>query len=261
MKLLDRCIIIIFTLCLIISSVLIPINVIITSDVYYQNQFKKCGIAPVGNGTVSVRYIGGDITKTAELTNEQLETIISHITAYLANQKDSFVLKMDEVKVNGETVDGVDIFGNEAVTHMDNVKQLFGTLKIVLTVCIVMITICAIYMLIRKANIKKVIFKYSLGTVLGFWGAVSLLFIFVFIKLLISSKSISANNYFTLLWSYMHYIFFPFDSEKFMGSFFDDTLTQILTPTFFMNTVSIIVSNIIALTTAWLVSAKLIFKK
>lgn len=261
MKLLDRCVIIVFTLCLIISSVLIPINVIITSDAYYQNQFKKCGIAPVENGTVSVRYINGDITKTAELTNEQLETIISHITAYLANQKDSFALKMNGVNVNGETVDGVDIFGNEAVTHMDDVRELFGALKAVLTVCIAIIIVGAVYMILRKTDIKKVIYKYSLGTVLCFFGIVGLLFVFVFVKLLISGKSISPNNYFTLLWSYMHYIFFPFDPEKFMGSFFDDTLTQILTPSFFMNTVAIIISNIIALTTAWLVSAKLIFRK
>jgi hypothetical protein len=79
--------------------------------------------------------------------------------------------------------------------------------------------------------------------------------------MLAEGSGISLDNYLDILWTAMHHIFFPFSPDKFSGSFFNDTLTQILTIDFFMNSVVTVFINIIAITAAWLVSVKLIFKR
>lgn len=257
MKLLDRITVILFTLCFIIASVLIPIDIISTRDEYYCNQLKKCGIYPEENGSTVIRYIGGDSSKSAAFTPEQFDEIISHITGFLANKKQDFSLQMNGVNLNGEVVDNVDIFGEEAVTHMHDVKPVFSAAKTALVVCIALIVICGIYMLVRKKDVRKIIYKYSLGVVITFFSVFVLFFGGVFIKHLISGS----GTYFDTLWSDMHHIFFPLASDKFQGSFFNDTLTYILTLDFFMNTVFTVIINLIALTAAWLFSAKLISKR
>ncbi len=257
MKTLDRLAVILFTLCLIIASVLIPLNIISTRDSYYRNQFKKCGIYPAEEEYTVVRYIGGDGSKYAELTANQFDKIISHITAFMANKKQSFALQMDGIKLNGQTFDGVDIFSKEAVTHMDDVRPIFSVARIVLTVCVVLLIAVGIYMLTRKTDVKKIIFNYSLGVVIAFASLAALFLGGTLIVHLIGGS----GSYFDTLWSEMHHIFFPFSPDKFNGSFFNDTLTQILTLDFFMNTVTVIIINIIALISAWLFSAKLISKR
>ncbi len=257
MKLLDRIAVILFTICIILASVLIPVTIISTRDTYYRNQLKKCGIYPNDNETTVIRYIGGDSSKSAAFTSEQFDDIISHITDFLANKKQSFALQMNEINLNGETVDKVDIFGEEAVTHMDDVRPVFSAAKTVLFVCISLLIICGVYMFTRKNTVRKIIYKYSLGVVIGFFGAFALFFGVVLVKHLINGS----GTYFDTLWSDMHHIFFPLASDKFQGSFFNDTLTYILTLDFFMNTVFTVIVNIIALTAAWLFSAKLISRR
>ena len=257
MKLLDRTAVIIFTLCFIIASVLIPITVICTRDTYYRNQLKKCGIYPNENESTVIRYISGDRSKSAALTPEQFDDIIAHITSFLSNKKQGFALQMNGINLNGEIVDNVNIFGEEAITHMDDVKPVFSAVKIALIICFVSLIVCGIYMFIRKNDIRKIIYKYSLGVVVGIFAAFALFFGSVFVKHLINSGS----SYFDTLWLDMHHIFFPMSPEKFQGSSFNDTLTYILTLDFFMNTVIIIIINIIVLTAAWLFSAKIISKR
>lgn len=257
MKLLDRIAVILFTICLIIASVLIPITVISTRDTYYRNQLKKCGIYPEENKSTVIRYISGDRAKSAAFTPEQFDEIISHITSFLANKKQSFALKMNGINVNGEFVDKVDIFGEEAITHMNDIRPVFSVVKSVLTACVISLIICGFYMFSRKNDVRKIIYKYTLRVVVGIFAAFALFFGGVFIKHLING----GGSYFDTLWSDMHHIFFPLASDKFQGSFFNDTLTYILTLDFFMNTVYAVVINIFALTAAWLFSAKLISKR
>ena len=257
MKLLDRVSVILFTLCFIIVSALIPVTLISTRDAYYRNQLKKCGIYPNENESTVIRYIGGDRAKTAAFTPEQFDEIIAHITDFLADKKQDFALQMNGINLNGNIIDRVDIFGEEAVTHMYDVKPLFSAVKIALILCVLMLIVCGIYMFIRKNNIRKIIYKYSLGVVVSFFSVFVAFFGGIFIKHLISGT----GTYFDTLWSDMHHIFFPLASDKFQGSFFNDTLTYILTLDFFMNTVITVIINIVTLTAAWLFSAKLISRK
>ncbi len=257
MKSLDRIAVIIFTLCLITTSVLVPITVISTQDTYYRNQLKKCGIYPVENESTVIRYIEGNGNMSAAFTPEQFDDIIAHITSFLANKKQGFALQMNGINLNGEIVDNVNIFGEEAITHMNDVRSLFSAAKTALIVCIDLLVICGVYMLIRKKDVRKIIYKYSLGVVITFFSVFVLFFGGVFIKHLISGS----GTYFDTLWLDMHHIFFPLSPEKFQGSSFNDTLTYILTLDFFMNTVITVIINIIATTAVWLFSAKLISKR
>ena len=96
MKIADRLTVIFATFCLILLSVLIPVNVMITRDVYYRNQFKKCGIYPEDGNYVSVMYFGGESSQTAKLTNKQLDEIITHTTAYFNGEKDKPFFILDQ---------------------------------------------------------------------------------------------------------------------------------------------------------------------
>ena len=257
MKLLDRTAVILFTLCIILASVLIPVTVMSTRNTYYRNQLKKCGIYPNESESTVIRYIGGDRDSSAAFTQEQFDEIITHITDFLANKKQGFALQMNGINVNGEVCDNVNIFGEEAITHMNDVRSVFGFIKTVLVLCGISLIICGVYMFTRKKDVRIIIYKYSLAVVIIFFAAFALFFGGVFVKYLINGGS----SYFDTLWLDMHHIFFPLSPEKVQGSSFNDTLTYILTLDFFINTVITVIINIVAITAAWLFSAKLISKR
>lgn len=260
MKALDRITVIMFTLALIIVSVLIPVRVIASRDVYYLNQFEKLGITQGENGVTSLDHIGGKNGNSADFTYDQIKDIVSHITLFMRGEKQSFELKMDGVIFNGSLADGVEIFGDEAVTHMEVVRELFFDLKATLIICGGIIFFCALYMLLRKSTVRKVIYRCSLATTLSFFGLLLLFFGVVFFISLFGG-GFSFDSFLSDLWTYMHHLFFPASESAFSGSFFNDTLTSLLTVDFFMNTVTTVIINIIALSAAWLFSAKLISKR
>ena len=124
MKHLDKAIVILFTVCLILVSVLAPISIIITRESYYKNQLINSGVYAKEGETVTVKYISGDVSKRGEFTSAHFDAIIDHFIAYFSNQKESFALELDEIEINGEMQNDVSIFGNEAVTHMDHVSKI-----------------------------------------------------------------------------------------------------------------------------------------
>lgn len=257
MKAKARLSVILFTLSLVLIAILAPVSIIATRDVYYVNQFKKIGLYPEEGESITVKYIGGNSENTAEFTAQQMDDIIAHITAFMSNKKDSFALKLDGVMLNGTKTDGVDIFGEEAITHMEDVVPAFAAVNVGLLLCSTVALVCGIFMLLKKSDVRPYIFKYSLGVVIGIFSAAALFLGTV----LIIHLSKGGATYFDTLWEILHHVFFPFSPDKFSGSFFNDTLTMLLTSEFFMNTVVTVVINIIALTAAWLFSAKLISKR
>lgn len=261
MKKLDRLICVVFTLCLIISSIICPAIIMMTRKSYYQNQFEKIDTMPPENEYRKVYYIDGDFGKTASLSRGQFDEIITHITSFLKGEKESFTLILDDVIINGETVAKASIFGEEAVEHMIHIRELYNTVKTIAVIFAVILIVCGVYMYKRKALIRECIYKWSLGTVITIASAAVIFLLFVLIKDMTDGNGISSSSYLRKLWLYMHHLFFPFNSAKFGGSFFDDALTDILTIPFFMNTVGTIAINLLAITTAWLVSAKIIRRK
>ena len=261
MKTIDRIAVILFVLCLLVGSVILPINIIATNKSYYINQFKKCGIYPNENETVSIYHINGSYGNKAALTSSHLDKIAEHTSLFFSNKKDSFELKLDGVLVNGIKQNGVSVFGQEAVTHMLDVRQLFNLLEIISYIIAAVMLSCASLMIFRKESVRKIIFSYSLYAICGIVVAAIAAILIVIIRFLTSGGSLAFDGFFDFLWTDMHHLFFPFSSEKFGGSFFNDTLTELLTLDFFMNTVATIVINVAAILTAWLMSARIIKNK
>lgn len=259
MKVLNKFSVILFTLCLILLSISLPAVFISNSKTYYKNQFIKCNSYPDENEYLYVRYIGGDRNKTAKFTSAQVDDIIEHITDFLSDKKDSFALQMDGVVLNGIIRDDINIFSDESVEHMQDVKLLFLNIKYITAVIFILFVLLGIYIVFNRRKTKEYIFNYSLYSILGLITVIILFLLFVIIKSGISNFSF--DTFFSTLWEYMHYLFFPFSPDKFMGSFFNDTLTMILNIDFFMNTVRTIVSILCSSVSIWLITSFIIQKK
>ena len=263
MKALNKLSVILFTLCLILLSISLPTLFISTSKSYYKNQFILCESYPTENEYLYVRYIGGDRNSVARFTHTQIDTIIEHITDFLSDKKENFALQMDNVVFNGKETNNVDIFSTESVTHMLDVKILFKNVKNITTIISFIFILSGVYILYNRKEIKNFIFNYSLYTFFGLISVIVIFLLFVIFK--IGLSNLSADLFFSTLWEYMHYIFFPFSPDKFTGSFFNDTLTMLLNIDFFMNTVKTVVLFISSFIILWLITTfllqKLISKK
>lgn len=261
MKIFNKITVITFTLCLLISSITLPAITMGTTESFYKHQLKECNIYPEPDKPTYVNYIGGSSYQSAILTPEQFDEISKHISSFLSNKKDTFELTLDNVTLNGRSTNGVSIFGEEAVTHMDDVKGLFNTVKHIALVCTALLILSAIWMIYKRKEIKNYLFKYSLITIAIIICLTILFLLAVLFKTLTSYSVFNIDNFVSELWSYLHYIFFPFDQSKFSGSFFNDTLTSILTLDFFMGCVKIVVSSVVLIISAWLVACFIIKKK
>lgn len=258
-QVIHRLSIILFTVCLVLSAIIFPALVISTRNQYYVNQLEKCGLYPEDGQTITVKYIGGISGKNAQFTNKQIDEVIEHITDFLNGKKTSFSLQMNGVLINGQPQDNVDIFCETSIKHMDDVRELFETVKAIAVFIVLILILSGVWMLTHKKGVRDLIFKYSLFTVLGILACAFIFILIVFIKTCASGFSL--DSFSSTLWEYLHYVFFPFDQDKFNGSFFSDPLTMLLTLDFFINTVITVLINVLAFVTAWLFSAKLISKK
>lgn len=261
MKQLDKSIVVLFVLCLLFSAIIWPIIGMMTSEHAYITELEKVGIMPQDWQYTNIRYIDGKPNNTASLSRDQFKIIVKHITDFLSGKKKDFSLTLNNVILNGEIMNGVSIFGDTASVHMVDVRILFNSVKLAAISILCILAVIVIYMAKRIRSIGKELFKLSVKT-LALLGALVLLFLlFVFVRLLIGGYSLSLNSYLSELWICMHYVFFPFDPDKFYGSIFNDALTYILTLDFFMNVVVNVLINLLVVITAWLTAAKFISKK
>ena len=153
MKFLDRFFIVIFNLCLFIVAIATPALIITGSPQYYKAQFEKNGI--YGG---QMKYIGGDSYQRANFTDEQLDAIVEHIVTYIfTDEKDSFALEMDDVTINGTKKDNVQIFGETAVKHMKDVKDLFLFFRILTVMFAVLLVLLTVYFIQRKEEISSIL--------------------------------------------------------------------------------------------------------
>lgn len=252
MKILDRIAVLLLNLCILMVSITVPVFTITSSKGFYQTQFEKTGIYATieenGEKTPStIYYVDGNSAKRAQFTDEQIDVMIDHIISYLFTNQESFALVMDDVMLNGTRTDDVSVFGEVAVGHMVDVKGLF-TFFIILTIVLVLLLLVAGgYLIWRKNEFQGLLLKYSLifyGAFIALIGAFCLGVVF---DLQAAGKAVTSDNFLDQLWGNFHHILFPFSAEKFENSFFNDTLTQILTLDFFMAAVStvLIVAGIV----------------
>ena len=264
MRVLDRVVIILFNLFLWLTAVMLPAVSVAKSEAFYKTQLTKTGIyATVDeNGNEGTRtyihYINGDRFKTAQFSNEQLDTIVTHIIDYLFTDMESFTLVMDGVMLNGKESDGVSIFSEQSVSHMADVKNLFS-LVVTLTVVFGVLTVgLGAYIVLRRKQVAPIALKYSLFFYLG---------LFMFAGAFLGSVALKANrtgeSFAGQMWGDFHHILFPFQEDKFSGSFFNDALTWILSLEFFLAavyTVLIIMGIVIAVWFACTVFLKRLYK-
>ena len=230
---LDRAAILLFNLLLLILVIVIPALAIASSPGFYRRQFARTGLysyVDESGETVyhPIRYLNGDYTLTGKFTDAQLDTIADHIIDFCFGDKESFVLVMDDVLVNGEVTDGVSLFGEEAVVHMQDVKALFRLGVVFSWVGSFVLIGLLDYIILRRAALKKLLLKYSVGFYLTL---IAIAVLFCLVTVLTKEPYRSFSNQ---LWRNLHLVFFAFQPEKIEGSFFSDTLTQILTLDLFM---------------------------
>ncbi len=233
----DRLAIVIFNLFLLLLSITLPAVCIAASPAFYQAQFEKTGIyASVdtqGNESKKiVRWIDGKATQYAQFSDEQLDQIIDHIVSYLFTDQESFALEMDGVLLNGKMQNDVSIFGEVACKHMVDVKDLFSLVVVVTIIIGVLLLGLGAYLIWRKKHVAPLLLKYSLIFYGIFFALVGAFCGWVAIDAA-ANKTAFADQ----MWTNIHHLFFPFQAEEFAGSFFNDTLTSILTLDFFLNAV------------------------
>ena len=151
---------------------------------------------------------------------------------------------MDGVCVNGRMTDGVNIFGTAAVKHMDDVKSLMLLGVLACQICAVLLPLFIIYIICRRRECASSLLGCTLVVYAALLG--------VLLALVILSLLTSNGDFFSSFWMWAHFLLFPFDLEKVMGSFFSDTLTMILTLDLFMDAVVIVLSSLATALALWL---------
>ncbi len=240
MRWLDRLATLLLCLSLFFAAIVAPALLIARSPAYYHRQFEKTGIyATAGEGgepiPTAIRFVGGNVRNTAHFTDAQLDAIAAHIIDFLFGDTEDFALTMNGVLLNGELCDGVAVFGEEAILHMYDVRTLMRTAGIAAQVAICLLPLLLIYFLLRRRAFGRGFFRWVLGFLGAVIGAVGG---FCLVTYLTMGKLPFADA----AWRNIHYILFPFQPERVAGSFFNDTLTSILTLDLFMTAVLCVLS-------------------
>lgn len=175
----NKTIVIIFTICLVLITIFSIVFPLAYSLRFYEYSFLK--------------------NNTAELTgytDRQLSRIALHIIRFLKGEAISFHYE----------VDNLNVFSNQAIIHMKDVRDLFFLLQKLMFFILVLFLGLIVYIYVKKQQFKDIMFKYSLITILVIIG---ILLIFGIIAI------IDFDFAFTLF----HRIIF-FDETKFNDSFF-----------------------------------------
>lgn len=247
--------VILFNACLLLLALIIPSMIFATSENFYRETLRSCDLYSevTDDGAERRRiiyYVGGDADCAVTLSDEQLDLVVSHITAFLTGKKESFELTLDRVDVIGVGVsDGVSLFGEAAVSHMNDVKQIMTVADFAAAVCAAMLLGLICFFIIKRREMSRLIFKYSLL----FYGVlIGAALIFVLVSLASATKEIP---FFLRLWKNLHYIIFPFQPKKVADSVLSDALTCILTTDFFMIAVARVLATVSLTVAFWLSSA------
>lgn len=260
MKLIDKAVTILLNICLLICAVIFPALSMASSKEYYRTQFEKNEIYEHENKygekiVTTIYFINGDENLKAQFKDSQLDLIAEHIISYLFGNTDSFVLYMDDVLLNGETANGVSIFGETAVSHMKDVKELISAASSVTTVALVLLPILLVYIVLRRKSAGEYALKYTARFYFVIGGFAFVFLLVSFVEALILPFRFSMDLYGNVIWRNIHYLLFPFQPEKIANSFFNDTLTFVLTVDLFLDAVLTVLLIYSAAILFWLLIA------
>ena len=257
MKVLDRFLIILFNICLLIVGIWISAIPIAKSKLYYKVQFKVNEIYSHENENGEIvkkdfYFLGGEY-KEAKFTDEQLDVMIEHIIDFLFGNKEDFTLVLDQVEVEGVIKDNVSIFGEKAVTHMRDVKNLFIAYQIISVIAFLVLIAILAYLILRLGQVRKILYKYTFIYYFIFTTALAIFFLVTVIHTIREySGNFDLETYFYTMWGDVHYLLFPFQPDKIEGSFFNDILTEILTVELFVLAFAIVIGVVLFLNLSWL---------
>ena len=176
-----------------------------------------------------------------------MDVLAQHIIDYMFTDMDSFALHMDGVLLNGRLQDGVSIFGEDAVEHMKDVKNLFALLIKFSIIALIVLLSAGVYLFCRKKFTAPILLGQTLTFYTAFIGIAVLFCIIVAFQ-----AHTNGIEFFQQVWRSLHWIFFLFSPEKIEGSFFNDALTCILTLEFFLGAVKIVIATMGATLAVWL---------
>ncbi len=252
MKALNRISVIVFSLIVLVAVVISCTLAIAASPDIYKAVLVKTDTVECDGGELSVilRDFGGEGSTIAYLNHEQTEAVINHIPKFLFDSdKNDFSLTLENVVTNRGTLKSASVFGSEAVTHMESVRRLLKTLITVNAVLIVTAIAFIIYFVVRRREIKRLLFAYSGGTYLSLFSIFLLFFAFCEIEYLTTDRYYSI---FDTVWKRLHSIFFMFNSSEVEDSFFNDALTALLNLDFFLAIIIYIAAVLLVLLAAML---------
>lgn len=179
-------------------------------------------------------------------TDEQLDVIIEHVINYLFGDVETFELKMNNVNTLSVGIkDGVDVFGHLAVEHMKDVKNLINKIILINVFCFIFTLFGLIYFICRRKNIDNVLVRYSFI----FYTAIA----FFILLFCVWTSLTSSGNFAWTAWENLHYLFFPFQKDKFIGSIFNDALTNLLSIELFLTAIYIVLTVLVVAIIAWFV--------
>ena len=258
MKHLYRTAVLLVNLCLLTVFIIGPALHLAASPGYYETQFERTGIyatvTPEGEEVrTPIHYIGGKGRSVACFTDGQLDAIAAHIIDFLFGDTEDFTLVLDGVELNGEVTDGVSVFGEEAVTHMQDVKVLMTTARYAVLLALCLLPLLLLFLLLGAREHGR---RALWGTLI-FYGVLLLAAGGFCLFALRGSPGDPASAF----WEAAHHLFFPFQPEKVAGSFFNDALTSILTLELFMSAVYTVVAIYATALLLWLIVAAWIRKR
>ena len=253
--------VIIFNVCLLLISVIAPALFAASSERFFEKAFDECEMyAVIDSDGIEQRriiyYVGGNENVAITLSDSQLNEVATHISDYLFDKKDSFALSLDHVYIIGAGLyDDVSLFGDKAIAHMEDVKELISAAKCTLIICTFAAVPLIAFFIARRKRMSKLLFRYSLR----FYGAM-LFFAVVFV--IVALITATAKIPFALrLWKNLHYVIFPFQSKKISASELSDALTCILTTDFFIYALKYVLFFVFLVAALWLISSFLIGRK
>lgn len=247
----ETILVVIFNIALLFSTIALPALFLSTNEDFYRWGLQKTGVY----STISedgkthkfkVDFIGGDEDTAAIFEDYQIDIISEHIINFMAGENESFLLVLDDVYIVGEgRCDGVAIFGEDAIRHMEDVRGLVEAARI-LSVISVLILISGI--ITYLIFIKRISLSPNKISLIFYSAILSLCALF----LLWSYIGRGQKPFLLSLWQNLHYILFPFQTGKVEGSVLCDALAVILSTEFFIGAVIIILSIVIFTVALWL---------
>lgn len=194
-----------------------------------------------------------DVHNTSEITGystEELSLITDKIIGFLFGETESMQIQ----------IDGIDVFSNQALIHMRDVRDLYDGGRLVGFIAFLLMIACIIYIYFRLDIVKKIIFKYS---------CICLIVLGVIVLGFVIYALVDFYDAFT----FFHHIIFP-DERKFQDAFFgyesnypekegvvNQMLILILSLELFQTVAIILFSSVIFFLVIWFVIIRIINKK